>query len=132
VLRGPLPSITTPAQIIAGREDDLVPWSNNEYLADLLPNGEIHPLSAGHFACEQAPDEYGRLIVDWVTGGFQRHDDARRPEISDAPNNRSRRMRLADAGSLSGEADRASPHGCAAMSGQLAALGTRRRPSKSR
>src|ERR1700733_4157097 len=76
VLRGLLPSITTPAQIIAGREDDLVPWSNNEYLADLLPNSEIHPLDAGHFAWEQAPDEYGRLIAEWVTGGFQRLDGA--------------------------------------------------------
>src|SRR3954470_23165756 len=72
VLRDLLPTITTPAQIIAGREDDLVPWSNNEYLAELLPNSETHPLDAGHFAWEQAPDEYGRLIVDWVTGGFQR------------------------------------------------------------
>ena len=72
VLRDLLPSITTPAQIVAGREDDLVPWSNNEYLADLLPNSEIHPLDAGHFAWEQASDEYGRLIVEWVTGGFQR------------------------------------------------------------
>jgi hypothetical protein len=30
------------------------------------------PLDAGHFAWEQASDEYGRLIVDSVTGGFQR------------------------------------------------------------
>ena len=60
------------AQYVAGREDDLVLWSNNEYLADELPNSEIHPLDAGHFAWEQAPDEYGRLIVEWVTGGFQR------------------------------------------------------------
>ena len=37
-------AITTPAQIIAGRDDDLVPWSNDEYLADLLPDSEIHPL----------------------------------------------------------------------------------------
>ncbi len=72
VLRDLLPTITTPAQIIAGRDDDLVPWSNNEYLADLLPNSEIHPLDAGHFAWEQASEDYGRLIVDWVTGGFQR------------------------------------------------------------
>ena len=61
VLRDLLPSITTPAQILAGREDDLVPWSNNEYLADLLPNSEIHPLDAGHFAWEEASDEYGRV-----------------------------------------------------------------------
>jgi pimeloyl-ACP methyl ester carboxylesterase len=72
VLRDLLPSITTPAQIVAGREDDLVPWSNNEYLADLLPNSELRPLDAGHFAWEQASDEYGSLIVDWVAGGFRR------------------------------------------------------------
>src|SRR5436190_5553700 len=72
VLRDLLPSITTPAQIMAGREDDLVPWSNNEYLAELLPNSEIHPLDAGHFAWEQASDEYGHLIAEWVSGGFQR------------------------------------------------------------
>jgi pimeloyl-ACP methyl ester carboxylesterase len=61
---------------IAGREDDLVPWSNNEYLVDLLPNSEGHPLDAGHFAWEQASDEYGRLIAEWVTRGFQRLVDA--------------------------------------------------------
>ncbi len=72
VLRDLLPLTTTPTQIVAGRNDDLVPWSNNEYLHDLLPNTEIHPLDAGHFAWEQAPDEYGRLVVDWVSGGYRR------------------------------------------------------------
>jgi pimeloyl-ACP methyl ester carboxylesterase len=72
VLGDLLPLITTPTQIVAGRNDDLVPWSNNEYLHDLLPHAEIHPLDAGHFAWEQAPDEYGRLVVDWVSGGYRR------------------------------------------------------------
>ena len=72
VLRDLLPTIATPTQIVAGRDDDLVPWSNNHYLYDLLPNSEIHPLDAGHFAWEQAAEQYGRLIVDWVTGGYQR------------------------------------------------------------
>src|SRR4029453_8913604 len=35
VLRDLLPTITTPTQIVAGRDDDLVPWSNNQYLDDL-------------------------------------------------------------------------------------------------
>jgi hypothetical protein len=35
-------------------------------------NSEIRARDAGHFAWEQASDEYGRLIVEWVTGGFQR------------------------------------------------------------
>jgi pimeloyl-ACP methyl ester carboxylesterase len=67
-------TITTPTQIVAGSDDDLVPWSNNQYLDDLLPNSEIHPLDAGHFAWEQAADEYGRLVVDWVSGGYRRRD----------------------------------------------------------
>jgi pimeloyl-ACP methyl ester carboxylesterase len=72
VLRDLLPTIATPTQIIAGRDDDLVPWSNNQYLHDLLPNSEIHPLDAGHFAWEQAAEEYGGLVADWVGGGYRR------------------------------------------------------------
>jgi len=72
ILRDLLPSIATPTQIVAGRNDDIVPWSNNQYLHDLLPNSEIHSLDAGHFAWEQAADEYGELIVDWVSGGYKR------------------------------------------------------------
>ena len=72
VLRDLLPSIAIPTQIVAGRNDDLVPWSNNQYLHDLLPHSEIHPLDAGHFAWEEAADKYGRLIADWVTGGYKR------------------------------------------------------------
>ena len=72
VLRDLLPAITTPTQIVAGRNDDLVPWSNNEYLDDLLPYSEIHALEAGHFAWEQAPEEYGRLVADWASGGYRR------------------------------------------------------------
>jgi NAD(P)-dependent dehydrogenase (short-subunit alcohol dehydrogenase family) len=72
VLRDLLPTITMPTQIVAGRDDDLVPWPNNQYLDDLLPNSEIHTLDAGHFAWEQAADEYGRLVVDWVSGGYRR------------------------------------------------------------
>jgi pimeloyl-ACP methyl ester carboxylesterase len=71
-LRDLLPAITTPTQIVAGRDDDLVAWSNNQYLDDLLPHSEIHPLDAGHFAWEQAAREYGSLVVDRVSGGYQR------------------------------------------------------------
>ena len=46
--------------------------ANNEYLSDLIPNSEIHPLDAGHFAWEQAAEEYGRLVADWVSGGYRR------------------------------------------------------------
>ena len=72
VLGDLLPTIATPTQIVAGSGDDLVPWSNNQYLHDLLPNSELHPLDAGHFAWEQAASEYGRLVADWVRGGYLR------------------------------------------------------------
>ena len=72
VLRDLLPTIATPTQILAGRDDDLVPWSNNQYLHDLLPNSEIHPLDARHFAWEQAAEEYSMLVADWVNGGYRR------------------------------------------------------------
>jgi pimeloyl-ACP methyl ester carboxylesterase len=67
-----LATITTLTQIVAGRDDDLVPWSNNQYLDDLLPNSQLHPLDAGHFAWEQAAEDHGRLVVDWVSGGYRR------------------------------------------------------------
>jgi pimeloyl-ACP methyl ester carboxylesterase len=72
VLRDLLPTITSPTQIVAGRNDDLVPWSNNQYLDERLPHSEIHALDAGHYAWEQAPEEYGSLIADWVSGGYGR------------------------------------------------------------
>ena len=72
VLGDLLPRITTPTQIVAGRSDDLVPWSNNQYLGDLLPNSDVHPLEAGHFAWEEMPEEYGRLVADWISGGYRR------------------------------------------------------------
>jgi pimeloyl-ACP methyl ester carboxylesterase len=71
-LRDLLPTMTTPTQIVAGRNDELVPWSNNQYLNELIPNREIHPLNAGHFAWEEAADDYGELIADWVNGGYRR------------------------------------------------------------
>lgn len=71
VLAGLLPRIATPTQIIAGEADILVPWSNNEYLDERLPNSRAEKIDAGHFAWEQAPDTYGRLVVDWVSGGYR-------------------------------------------------------------
>ena len=36
-------TITTPTQIVAGRDDDLVPWSNNQYLDDRAPTARSIP-----------------------------------------------------------------------------------------
>src|SRR5271167_4414966 len=66
VLQEFLPSIQIPTLILAGEHDDLVPWSNNQFLADTLPNSVAHRLDAGHFAWEEAAGEYGRLVSEWI------------------------------------------------------------------
>jgi pimeloyl-ACP methyl ester carboxylesterase len=66
-----LPSIQIPTLILAGEHDDLVPWSNNQFLADTLPNSVAHRLDAGHFAWEEAAGEYGRLVSEWIAGGYK-------------------------------------------------------------
>jgi pimeloyl-ACP methyl ester carboxylesterase len=75
VLHDLLTSITTPTQIMANLDDDLVPWSNSEYLDDILPNSEMHALDASHFAWEEAAEEYCRLVADWVSGRYRRVAD---------------------------------------------------------
>ncbi len=71
VLGDLLSSIETPAMILAGDRDDLVPWSNNQLLADTLPNSVAYRLDAGHFAWEEASGEYGRLVAEWIAGGYK-------------------------------------------------------------
>ena len=73
VVQGFLPSIQTPTLILAGDHDDLVPWSNNQYLADTMPNCVAHRLDAGHFAWEEAAGEYGRLVSEWIAGGYKKY-----------------------------------------------------------
>jgi len=60
-------------QIIDGRNDDLVPGRNNQYLDDLLPKSEIHTLDAGSLRVEQAGPPLrntGKPVVDWGMGGY--------------------------------------------------------------
>jgi pimeloyl-ACP methyl ester carboxylesterase len=73
VIQDFLPSIQIPTLILAGENDDLVPWSNNQFLADTLPNGVAHRLDAGHFAWEEAAGEYGRLVSEWISGGYKKY-----------------------------------------------------------
>lgn len=75
VLGDLLPSIRTPALVLAGKHDDVVPWSNNQVLADGLPNCVAHQLDAGHYAWEEAADEYGRLVAEWIDGGYKGQSD---------------------------------------------------------
>jgi pimeloyl-ACP methyl ester carboxylesterase len=63
-----LPEIATPATIINGRHDPVVPVANAEFLDDRLPNSRVRLIDAGHFVWEEAPAEYASTILDSVTG----------------------------------------------------------------
>jgi pimeloyl-ACP methyl ester carboxylesterase len=71
VLRDLLPQIQTPVQIIAGRRDKVVPPVNAEYLYERLPHSELHLIDSGHFAWEDAADEYAALVNAWWTDRYK-------------------------------------------------------------
>ena len=70
LLAGLLPQIFTPVQIIAGRNDPIVPVTNAGFLHTRLPNSRLDVLDAGHLAWEEVPGEYGSIVAAWVDGGY--------------------------------------------------------------
>jgi pimeloyl-ACP methyl ester carboxylesterase len=70
VLADLLPDIRTPVQIIAGARDQAVPPVNAEFLHERLPNSKLDIIDAGHFAWEDAADDYAALVTSWWRGGY--------------------------------------------------------------
>jgi pimeloyl-ACP methyl ester carboxylesterase len=62
-----LPQIETPATIINGRHDRVVPVSNAEFLDARLPNSRVALVDAGHFVWEEVPAEYASIVIDAMT-----------------------------------------------------------------
>jgi len=77
VLRDLLPEIQTPVQIINGARDPVVPLVNAKYLHERLPQSNLDLLDAGHFAWEDAADEYAALVTSWWAGGYATAGTAR-------------------------------------------------------
>ena len=69
-LAGLLPQVFTPVQIIAGRNDPVVPVADAEFLHARLPNSRLDVLGTGHLACEEAPGRYAAIINAWINGGY--------------------------------------------------------------
>jgi len=69
-LRDLLPTIRTPVQIIAGRRDAVVPLVNAEFLHERLPLSRLDVLETGHWAWEDAADEFAALVSAWWGGGY--------------------------------------------------------------
>ncbi len=70
-----LAGIGTPAQIVCGRDDPLVPTANSAFLHERLPNNRMDLLPAGHFAWEEVPDLYGDVLVGWLSAGYRERSD---------------------------------------------------------
>jgi pimeloyl-ACP methyl ester carboxylesterase len=70
-LAGQLPGIKTPVQIVSGRDDELVPPADAEFLHERLPNSRMELLPAGHFAWEEVPDLYGGILIKWLSAGYR-------------------------------------------------------------
>jgi pimeloyl-ACP methyl ester carboxylesterase len=62
-----LPGISTPVTIVNGRHDSVVPVANAEFLDERLPNSRIRTIDAGHFAWEEAPDQYASVILESIS-----------------------------------------------------------------
>lgn len=71
MLAGQLPGIKTPVQIVSGRDDELVPPANAEFLHERLPNSRMELLPAGHLAWEEVPDLYGGILINWLSAGYR-------------------------------------------------------------
>lgn len=65
-----LSEIQVPCQITVGRHDPFVPVSNAEGLKRKLSKSKLDVLNCGHFAWEDAAQEYGQLACDFIQGGY--------------------------------------------------------------
>ena len=61
-----LPEIPTPVTIINGRDDQIVPLANAEFLDERLPNSRVVVNDGGHFIWEEAPAEYAATILESI------------------------------------------------------------------
>ena len=68
VLAGLLPRIATPVRVIAGASDTATPPANARFLHERLPHSKLDVIDAGHFAWEDAADEYAALVTSWWRG----------------------------------------------------------------
>jgi pimeloyl-ACP methyl ester carboxylesterase len=63
-----LGGVTTPALVVWGRDNRIVPLECGERYAKALPNARWHPIEhAGHFVEMERPDELARLITDFAS-----------------------------------------------------------------
>jgi pimeloyl-ACP methyl ester carboxylesterase len=65
-----LGSISTPVQIIVGRDDPYGLAADGKLLHEQLPHSRLDIFDCGHNAWEEEPDRYSSVISSWIEGGF--------------------------------------------------------------
>jgi pimeloyl-ACP methyl ester carboxylesterase len=71
-----LANIRTPALVMAGRNDPIVPVANGQLLADKLPHNRFVILDTGHRAWEEAATQYANEVRSWLGGGYRTVEQA--------------------------------------------------------
>jgi pimeloyl-ACP methyl ester carboxylesterase len=66
-----LTSLTTPVQIIVGRDDPYALNEDAEILHGQLPHSQLDILDTGHCAWEEAPQQYVAVTAGWLDGAFR-------------------------------------------------------------
>jgi len=65
-----LGGIATPALVVWGRDDRIVPLECGERYAKALPRARLEIVErAGHFVEMETPDELARLVIAFVSQG---------------------------------------------------------------
>ena len=71
VLATRLPQISTPVQLIVGRNDPYGLCLDAERLHEHLPISKLAVLETGHCVWEEDAANYGRIASEWMRGGFR-------------------------------------------------------------
>jgi pimeloyl-ACP methyl ester carboxylesterase len=66
-----LAGISTPVQIIVGRDDPYGLAADGELLHEQLPHSRLDVFDCGHNAWEEDPVRYSSVVTSWINGGFQ-------------------------------------------------------------
>ena len=66
-----LGAISTPVQIIVGRDDPYALAADGKLLHEQLPHSRLDVFDCGHNAWEEEPDRYASVVSSWVEGGFR-------------------------------------------------------------
>ncbi len=62
--------LTTPVQIIVGRDDPYGLATDAQRLDQRLRHSHLQILDCGHNAWEEEPARYAGAIIEWVSGGY--------------------------------------------------------------